>query len=478
MRGEAGLRLGLVAAVAGALLVLGLTSSEWGLYGDAAGYWSLSSSFERGGRFALEGYEDRLRGYVVPLMLWGVRQLAARLSVDPLVMFRVCSALVGALTFALVLPALVARLLGLRPSLRGAAMFAFLGVLFWWGHFLHPLSDFPALFLLSSGLLLLPHQIDKRWSAPAALLAGICLGLAAIARPINLATLAVATGLVGWYAVRHRARWTAVTAALLFVAGIWLAVWPQSSVNGRIFGTPNPFARARVGERAPSLYLQQLVWGLSIQRYETNLDGVFPVAVMFTDPGGQALLGLNPAQDPRFLPYVANTTYSSYLALTVRHPFMYAVLVGRHLFNGLDVAYATPYVARLTPRSLPLAVLNYVVLCLAAGAVIHGRPRRYDVNTAWRIGVGAAFIAAALLAIPTAIECRFLLPLWMLAYGTVAFGLAHPKPPPLTAPRRSVPGAAILAAAVALCVLLATLTYSHILGAPSSYRVWCFSCLP
>jgi hypothetical protein len=457
------------------LLANNLSATDRALYGDAANYWQLGRTFGTDHRFSLHGYVDRLRGYSVPFLLYCVQQAALVLDIDEMALFRGVSAIAGAAAFAVVLPSFFTRVLGVRPSLLTTTAFSLLCFVYWRGHLLHPLSDVPALLLLTMGVLCLPWEGGYRWRLGLALIGGCCLGLAANARPINEAALGGAGLLACWHVARAKSRRRALLAVATFGLGVGMAALPQSLINARTLGTRNPFAHAQVGTAAPNLYLQQLVWGVSIQRYETNIGGTFPVAVMFTDARGQALLGLDPRHDPRNSAHEAQLAIGRYLRLVAGRPLLFASVYSRHLFNGLDIAYSTPYVTRLAPRSVMFALVNYFVLSLAVvyGVYAGRRIRLHEIG--WRLSLVGVFLLPSLLAIPTAIECRFLLPLWMLAHGFVVFRLLGSDAP------RELARLPYLLVAVAVGVVasfaLASATYAQVLGAPASFQTWCLRCL-
>lgn len=457
------------------LLTVGsaLVTTDPALYGDGEHYWRIARSFSTEHGFAFDGYTDHLRGYLFPLLLHAVQQAAGALHVEPLAGFRIISAVMGAALFAAALPTALAHLFAVRLTAARTLSFAVVCFVYWRGHLLHPLSDLPALLFLTVGVLSLPGPNDRDWPCRRALVAGGCLAAAANVRPINEAALAGAIILVGWSVVRAASRRKAALAAIIFALGVGLVAAPQAATNGRTLGTRNPFAHPSMSPIAPNLYLQQLVWGASIQRYETNIGGTFPVSVIFADRRGQELLGLDLRYDPRNFAHEAQSSVRAYLRLVSRAPWFFASAYGRHLFNGLDVAYSTPYVERLTPRSAPFALVNYLMLGLA---VVWGLGRLGqlrlgpDASRLWLTGI---YALPALLAIPTAIECRFLMPLWTLAYGFVIF---HENGSSVTSQRRVGQLLLWLVVAVALSFLLATSTYGHIQGAPESYETWCIWC--
>lgn len=258
--------------------------------------------------------------------------------------------------FATALPTLLARVFAARLTAARTAAFAVLCFIYWRGHLLHPLSDLPALLFLTVGVLYLRVPDDRDWSHWHAFVCGGCLAAAANVRPINEAALAGAVLLVSWWFVRAASRRRAVLSAGLFTLGVCLVAAPQAIVNSRTLGTRNPFAHPSTSPIAPNLYLQQLVWGASIQRYETNIGDTFPVSAIFTDRRGQELLGLDLRSDPRNSAHEAQLSVSGYIRLVSRAPLFFASAYLRHLFNGLDVAYPTPYSRKARTPQRPICL--------------------------------------------------------------------------------------------------------------------------
>ena len=279
-----------------ALMVSAQSVTSPALYGDSAHYWALAGSFHVDGRFSLDGFNEALRGYALPLFLYGIQRAAAARGVDPLALFRLVSALLGAALFALAMPSLLTRAAGMRGSIVAVLAYCGLCATYWHGHLVYPLSDIPAALLLVTGTCALPWDPERPWDVGRALIAGFSLALTANVRPINEAALFAAMLLLGihWRAHRSGVPGAQTTRAIAsFGLAVAIATWPQSSINHRVFATWNPFVHRAADQTAPSLYVQQLGWGLSIQRYETNVGTTsFPVGVMFTDATGQALVGL------------------------------------------------------------------------------------------------------------------------------------------------------------------------------------------
>ncbi|WP_345233777.1 hypothetical protein [Hymenobacter saemangeumensis] len=369
---------------------------------DAGQYWELSLKFFQQGRFSLLHYDEPVRGYLGPLLVQPGRLLCHLTGWPALRGAQALGAGWAALLFGGAIPA--AWRLGSGQALSGRRwlLLVGLGFVFWRDYFNFPLSDMPALTLLLLGLAALwrPHW---GWT----LAAGLLLAGALNIRPIYLASLPP----VLWLLIRKPGRGLRHGA---FAAGAALVLLPQLLINLRHFGQATPLVLAAPATKR-ALYLQQLTWGTAFQRVETSLMPEYPRQVLFADPAGQAALAVGPG--------AAFNSYPDFIHFTRKHPVDFAVRCARHVFNGLDIRFATPYLRELHPSGQAgLRVLNYVLLAAALALVLAGwrnRPRSQKLQ-----GPATALLLALLLpcalAIPTAMECRFLLPLHLLLLTLVA----------------------------------------------------------
>jgi hypothetical protein len=378
---------------------------------DAAQYWELSLKFTPPGRFSLLAFDEPLRGYLGPLLLLPARLLCHFTGWSMLAGARLLGAGWAALLFGVALPQGWAQATG--RALSGGRWLALvaLGFVFWRDYFNFPLSDMPALTLLLLGLAALGRP-GWKWAG----LAGLLLAAALNIRPVYLASAP------GWLwlmaAPAARPLWGRRAAVLL--AGMALVLLPQLLINLRHFGQPTPLVLARQ-PGAPPLYLRQLGWGTSFQRYETSLIPTIPRSLVYADSAGQRALAAVPQH--RF------SSYGQYLRFVLRQPLATAGRYLRHLFNGLDIRFPTPYPTRLhPPGQAALRLLNYVVLGLGFWLLIKAiAPATQPFTSARSVAVGTllALTLPCLLVIPLLIECRFLLPLHLLLLTVVA-GAWHP----------------------------------------------------
>ncbi|MCB2410646.1 hypothetical protein [Hymenobacter lucidus] len=405
---------------------------------DALGYWTLTERFFHAGHFSLLAYDDTLRGYLLPLLNLPAKAIAHFTGAEPLLLTRLMGAGWAALLFGWLAPALWLTLfprhrLGWPPRVA----FAALGFLFWRDYFNFVLSDFPAL-----AMLLLALRLSlQRPGLLRAILTGACLMAASNIRPIYL--LAVpAVALLALVSAAYRQRLLVLTG---MVVGGTLLSGPQLLMNGRHHGIWTPLVLSR-DTRLPTanLYLTQLGWGVVIQKYETSLDPAFPAPrMLYPDPAGQALL--------QRLGSRHFSGYGAYAATVLGEPLAFATLYGRHLFNGLDVQYPTPFVRAVPQRSNLLMGLHYSVW-FGALAMLGAAFRHWRQSGAWRVALVVLALGLPCLAsLPIAVECRFLLPLHLLLYAVTCFGGAQWQ---LAQPRWSWAKAGLLAAGYGLFLLL------------------------
>ena len=373
---------------------------------DAAEYWELSLKFTPPGGFSLLAFDEPLRGYLGPLLVLPARLLCHVTGWSMLTGARVLGAGWAALLFGVAIPELWVRATG--RALSGGRWLALLalGFIFWRDYFNFTLSDMPALTLLLLGLAALARR-GWVWAG----VAGVLLAASVNIRPIYMACLPGVLWLLaggGKCLTRPQIAKSMVAVA----AGAALVLLPQLLINQRHFGQASPLVLAQRPGNEP-LYLRQLAWGTAFQRYETSLVPGIPRSLVYADSVGQRALAAQP--NGRF------RSYSGFGRFLARYPFNSVARYARHLFNGLDIRYPTPYPTRLRPPGqAPLRLLNYGLLGLSLWlawvrwkktrkpnlTVINGGTQPYAVLL--------ALLLPCLLTLPTLMECRFLLPLHLL----------------------------------------------------------------
>jgi hypothetical protein len=380
---------------------VGLLQGEKPFYFDSGNYWILSKTFISNGHFSLFNFEYLgLRGYCIPLLflLWsdGIGGIIGNDFTQVVLLNSALFALIGCVLIPrLALATWPEAEWGLLRRLAATALL----LVFWRGFLDFPLSDFPAL-----AAALLAIVAVSSGSAGALFLAGLAIGFATNARPAYLLLFPLLFGIVVWAWIRGSSLREAlhprrVAAPALFLVGIAIVTLPQMLVHHHSLGKYSPLPGG--GELAQ---LQYTV-GLELDLYETYVgtpEGVFE----YLDPDTPSVI--------RELEGGQVSGTPEYFELILKHPMTMARLFGRHLIDGLDSRSGTPYDENLpAPSRRPLRVAGFLLVFLALLRVLWPRARRSLGVARWQYPAVLLLVATA--ALPTAMEQRFLLPIFALS---------------------------------------------------------------
>lgn len=376
------------------------------IFYDAGEYWDLSLQFFRGGKLDFLGFQGAGRGYVGPLLLLPGRVLCRLTGCSILAASRVLGAGWAALLFGAVLPAAWQRVKS--RALENGRWLALTGLGFalWRDHFNFPLTDFPGFTLSLLGLLLLARPRPMWWLG-----AGLALAAVVNMRPLYAAAVPAWLGLAFYLTKNARYPGKPGLACWLALAlGAALVMGPQVLLNWRHEGRATPLVLVAAHD-AHRDYLHVLSWGTRLQRYETGFfPGAHRVLMVPDSTGIRQISRLGPG---------GFASYAEYFAYVGRCPASVAQRYLRHLFNGLDLWYPTPYPRQVHPPGQAAGqVLNFAALGLGllhVLAIVRGRVRtKKRIVTGVELLVGAALLLPVLAALASQTEPRYFLPLHLL----------------------------------------------------------------
>ena len=374
---------------------------------DAAEYWELSLKFTQSGGFSLLAFDAPMRGYLGPLLVLPARLLCHFTGWSMLTGAQVLGAGWAAVLLGVAVPQLWAQATG--RALSGGRWLVLLGLsfVFWRDYFNFTLTDMPALALL---LLSLAALARRGWGWAA--VAGLLLAAAVNIRPIYLASVPGVLWLL-WKNTQPAPSSSIWRSGAALAAGLALVWLPQFLLNLQHFQQPTPLVLAGQPGTAP-LYLKQLTWGTAFQRYESSLIPEIPRSLVYADSVGQRVLAAEPGH--RF------GSYGQYAQFALHQPISTSGRWLRHLFNGLDIRFPTPYPRQLhPPGQAALRLLNYALLGLGIWlAISAGLRNRCLACSPMAVGSLMALLLPCLLVLPTLMESRFLLPLHLLVLTMVA----------------------------------------------------------
>ena len=336
---------------------------------DMTSYLAMGRDFAAHGLFGSTNADLNFRTYGYPLFLSWIPNVHAVFAVQLALLFATAWALAGifAATLKCSRVALYA-VLALNPILLAAAAAA--------------LSDLLAALAVTLAVALVLWNRREH-----ALLGFVSLFLAGCGAMIRPASVVFVPMLIVFWAAR-RIRWRAWPALLV---GGALPFVPQLVNNWRLFGKLSPLI-------VQNLYTQQSAWGIKYLKYAT----LVPAA---------PLEYFNPWADG------SETTFFSWLLV---HPGRALATAGMHLFAMFDQDYAVTYIHDRHPwYRWPLGAASFAFAFIAITTLVAILVRCWRRRRLGRIGALALAIAAAcsgyaLLYLPTAVEARFGLPLFIL----------------------------------------------------------------
>lgn len=349
-----------------------------------------------------------IRGYVFPALLGGWVAVLSPIGIAPVDAFRLFSCVVYSAALTILVPDTYRLLAGGQTTLVRRLFPGVLLALVFPGLFLYPLSDLPAAVLMWSAVFLLLRSTAPAATRPLvlALAAGLAAGAAYNTRTVYLFSV----GLVGLgLLLQVRAHWRQLAC---FALGAVVIGLPQVALNLRMHDVAS--LNPTVSYEGDSLFLKQLVWGMGTQKYETYLiSGIG--GLRYPDPTGARLLADVSKKG-------AIDSIPAYLEAAARNPVPFLGLYGRHLLNGLDVRDGRVYMTHPPDGKAFTSFACISVLLLAALVLVAGRggQRPELPRAALRWAFTTALVLPALVAIPGAMETRFLLPLLMFLYVAAA----------------------------------------------------------
>ncbi|TGE15651.1 hypothetical protein [Hymenobacter elongatus] len=404
------------------LLFLGhlLTTRYKELYGDSWFYWHLANSFDQEGasQFSIYNFDSALRGYLLPLLYYPAVQLVRNVLPENLEqVVKVLGALWAGALFGVVCPLLWQKVTGMAVSSLRRLLFVGVCFMLWRDYFNFVLSDFPSMLALALALLL-AYRVQSLWAAAAV---GALVAAAVYVRPLNLLTAPFLVALMvqqvrvyqagkGGFIVPASMR-VALFALAFLLVGIPQYLINVNNYQEKTFLVLAKGANERKLNETDNLYLFKLNEGLVNQRYETNVGANYPQPqAVFIDLAGRAMV----AQ----INWHQFESYPEYFFYVLRHPFDILGVYMRHLFNGLDVLYAGPYVHNLYGSTMLNSFVVYTVLFLALVVIV---VRIHLVRFSHWLVIGALVITC-LASMPLMVECRFFIPLHLLLYAVACYG--------------------------------------------------------
>ena len=253
---------------------------------DSGGYWFMRTLFMPHSKFRVTNFDNPVRSYLFPLILFVISRIGRAFLDDQLRFLIICEAIAYSFFLTILIPKLVQTLIGRSLSYVYVWVFSLLAVYFWRGYFYYPLTDIPALIFSCLAVYFALRYYRAWWGG---FVVGIFLGASAVIRPsYQIIVIPFILWLIIFYSgeARLTVKRTVIQTVIVMIGVISVYI-PQIMINSSNFGTYSPFVQTQ-RVQGTDLFTQQLIWGITVQKYETNIGDSYPIpGVVFFDGQGE-----------------------------------------------------------------------------------------------------------------------------------------------------------------------------------------------
>ncbi len=389
--------------------IKGVAEFPW----DAGGYWKLSAAD------LLFDFPKEIRGYFYPALLSPARFISDSIPVLGLLPYRIISSLIYGYFFAILVPAFYLQVFGGRVTFLRRMITPLLVAILFPGVIIYTLSDLPALALMigASACALYSTNADSNVKRYAMLTLSGALAYGAYnTRTIFLFPAGVLLLSLAFFVYNKHSARVKFLATLVFLLGAAIASIPQAVINLKNQNSMSPMV-ITTSPYNRSLFASQLLWGITLQRYETSVDKSSPGAgVFYLDKAGEHLFAANKIGSEPF-------GLRAYLKLALQNPVDFIGIYGRHIVNGLDLRDGEVYTMGQPWKKNALASFNFLILFSGLLVIVLTIATQRANAAQTTKGVFWTFLTLlpVMAIIPGAIETRFFLALHLSIYCALAF---------------------------------------------------------
>ncbi|MDB5053208.1 MAG: hypothetical protein JWM44_1258 [Bacilli bacterium] len=392
---------------------------------DSAQYWELGKQFTTKGEFSWLTYNEPLRGYILPFFSFICITIAKFIGIEEMSFFRFASALVYSFFLTILIPSLYEKMT--NQKLKPFPIFGFFILIFyfWRGFFLYPLSDFISFFLIIIAIYNLVSYFLKR-NFLHILSAGFFIALSTSARPsYQIILLPIFILFVVHSYMKLDYKKYIPHSLIIMILGMSIAYSPQLFINAKKYNVISPFIQTGIAMKG-NLFVQQLFWGIYLQRYETNINtDTYPSAsVYFYDKQGISILDKEHMMNSKIsgVNLLENYTLNDYLKILIKYPLDMLVIYIKHIFNGMDLMYHSGYLDEVYNNRILFSLFNYTMWFISFISIFRIlRTGTFLKEKYFELSIITIVILPTILSIPSAIETRFFLPFYILNYIVISF---------------------------------------------------------
>lgn len=401
------------------LLIYAFINRTYVFIADSSSYNVLSDQFNINGVFHFTNFPDNMRGYFFPYLLFLFKSFGIFVFNNPVLGFLLFNSFMLAILITIFIPSLF-HISKTKKYLIASIVITVVFIYFWPDFLIYPLSDVYALFFFCitiSCLMKLESQIRNNHFERIITIVYMLLLGASIYASYNTRTVYQIPNyiLIIFFVIRNykqlfKEKMKSITLIILVISSYFITALPQMQINEKY---NDKFSSKVITEKflGNDLSLTQLFWGIEYARYETDVESIvgnpvtYPVlGVRYVDQKGKQIL--NDIKDKSYFGLI-----KSYL----QHPIEYFKIYVRHAVNGFMPIYRESYIRTMNANKVYPFVINYIILLIFFVMLLLNY--KYIISKSfYTIGL----LLVSLIAIPGAIEVRFVLPAFMMIYA-VAF---------------------------------------------------------
>ena len=400
------------------LLIFCLSRENYPFYHDSNGYWTYGKYFEKNNHFSIANYDNALRGYLFPLLNYGIYKLGQLFHVSEVNSFRFFSSLFYGYLIIEIIPLFISEVFEKVIEYRKRIIILILFFIFWRGYVLYPLTDFIAFSsIITAIMLLLRIYKTKKTKLRICFLIGALLFSCLNLRPSYIITLVpiliISTFLIIRIKFKEEKReltcFKSIIPISMIFFGMFFVALPQIVINNIHFQTTSPFVQMEKYFNGKNLMLSKLYIGLTVQKYETYIGKEYDSSVALLDD----LIGKEIISSEKLTEI---NSYQDYFRLVLKHPVQFVQIYFKHLFNGLDIRFPTPYVVKFHSyiETTMIQLINFTLLYLTFFLFVYKLKKRTLFNNIYSNLFLLIIVLPCFISLPTEPEVRFYMPLLML----------------------------------------------------------------
>lgn len=398
-----------------------MVNSNMPFYHDSLGYWNYGKLFEKDNLFQLTNYDNALRGYLFPLVNYALSKVAVFFNFNEIGLFRFFSSIFYTFTIIKLIPDFFEFLLKKQISLKMRFIFLMVFFIFWRGYVLYPLTDFFSLAALISAILIVNNLNfnSDRWFQ--LVTTGMLIFTSFNLRPSYVIIIVPFIIYLLYqflnihkFKISFKNSFYFIRNMILIGIGICLLSVPQVLINKVNFQINSIFVPMEKFFNGQNLMLSKLKLGMTIQKYETYVGSEYDSSVaLLNDTLGLDIINKNGIKE--------FNSYAEYITLVFQNMFSFSKIYLKHLFNGFDIRYSTPYIVKFHSiiESHIIQFINFTILFLCLYLIRNHLNKIFSRSNIEKYLAIIILLLPCLVSLPTEPEVRFYIPLVLMTSSSL-----------------------------------------------------------